>query len=61
MDLWERQLRRLQSEAGLKKSLKERESLPIFAYENYVMDAINDHPVVVIRGNTGSGKSTQVR
>lgn len=37
-----------------------RSLLPVFAEEHTVMDAIRRHPVVVICGETGSGKTTQV-
>ncbi|GBP27711.1 Dosage compensation regulator [Eumeta japonica] len=41
-------------------SLKEREQLPVFAMRSRIMQAINDHSVIIIRGNTGCGKTTQV-
>ena len=59
-DFWQRHERRLQSDSGLQKALEERKSLPIYAYKNAVMDALYNHSVVVIRGTTGSGKTTQV-
>jgi len=34
--------------------------LPILAEEQVIMEAISDHPVVIICGQTGSGKTTQV-
>ena len=37
-----------------------RLKLPILGEEQLVMEAINEHPVVVICGETGSGKTTQV-
>ncbi|MBW0470305.1 hypothetical protein O181_010020 [Austropuccinia psidii MF-1] len=37
-----------------------RSLLPVFAEENTVMDAIRRHPVVVVCGETGSGKTTQI-
>ena len=37
-----------------------RLSLPILAEEQVVMEAINDHDIVVLCGETGSGKTTQV-
>jgi HrpA-like RNA helicase len=45
---------------GFQKALEERKSLPIYAFKNAVMNALYSHSVVVIRGNTGSGKTTQV-
>ncbi|XP_050408346.1 probable ATP-dependent RNA helicase DHX37 [Patella vulgata] len=37
-----------------------REKLPIFTEEQVVMETINDNPVTIICGETGSGKTTQV-
>uniref|UniRef100_A0A8C9NAB8 DEAH-box helicase 37 n=1 Tax=Serinus canaria TaxID=9135 RepID=A0A8C9NAB8_SERCA len=37
-----------------------RLKLPILAEEQVVMEAINDNPIVIICGETGSGKTTQV-
>ena len=37
-----------------------RLKLPILAEEQVVMETINDNPVVIICGETGSGKTTQV-
>ncbi len=39
---------------------QDREKLPILAEEQVIMEAINENPVVVIAGETGSGKTTQV-
>nr|CAD7445397.1 unnamed protein product [Timema bartmani] len=37
-----------------------RLKLPILAEEQVIMEAIQEHPVVVLSGETGSGKTTQV-
>ncbi len=37
-----------------------REKLPILGEEHTVMEAVNHHPVVILAGETGSGKTTQV-
>lgn len=37
-----------------------RASLPIYEYRDNILDAINKNQVVVISGETGSGKTTQV-
>jgi HrpA-like RNA helicase len=58
-DLWQRQERHMLSE-GYQKALEERKSLPIYAFKNALMEALYTHSVVVVRGNTGSGKTTQV-
>lgn len=39
---------------------KQRLNLPIIAEEQPIMEAINENPVVIICGETGSGKTTQV-
>eukprot|EP00964_Phaeocystis_antarctica_P025098 scaffold14074_cov27-Phaeocystis_antarctica.AAC.1 len=36
-----------------------REALPVFGYRAQLIAAINDHPVVVVEGDTGCGKTTQ--
>lgn len=36
------------------------ENLPITARKSDIIDAIKNHPVVIIAGDTGSGKSTQI-
>lgn len=38
----------------------ERERLPVFQHRRRVLEALQRHPVVVVAGETGSGKSTQV-
>ena len=37
-----------------------RLKLPILAEEQAIVEAINDNPVVILAGETGSGKTTQV-
>ena len=37
-----------------------RLKLPVLAEEQIIVEAINDNPVVIITGETGSGKTTQV-
>lgn len=44
-----------------KLSLKEtRESLPIYAFREDLLEAIAEHQVLIIEGETGSGKTTQI-
>ncbi|XP_029301118.1 ATP-dependent RNA helicase DHX29 [Cottoperca gobio] len=38
----------------------EREQLPVFKHRHRVLEALQRHPVVVVAGETGSGKSTQI-
>ncbi|KAM4809399.1 ATP-dependent RNA helicase DHX29 isoform 2-T2 [Rhinophrynus dorsalis] len=39
---------------------KEREQLPVFQRRNIILETLNRHRVIVVAGETGSGKSTQV-
>ncbi|XP_031610135.1 pre-mRNA-splicing factor ATP-dependent RNA helicase DHX16 [Oreochromis aureus] len=50
------------SQAEMKKqSMQEvRRSLPIFPYREDLLAAINKHQILVIEGETGSGKTTQI-
>lgn len=50
----------LQSDTELQKSIEMRWHLPVYAMKQKILDAINENPVVIIRGNTGCGKTTQV-
>lgn len=54
------QREKLQQDSSLQASTKERSSLPVFSMKNEIMNAINENPIVIIRGNTGCGKTTQV-
>lgn len=49
---------RLQNDANLQKSIDSRNHLPVFNMRAPIMEAINDNPVIIIRGNTGCGKSS---
>lgn len=46
--------------AKYKRLLSEREQLPVFAHRNLILETLNRHRVIVVAGETGSGKSTQV-
>jgi HrpA-like RNA helicase len=37
-----------------------REQLPVFGCREQIMTAISEHPVIIVRGSTGCGKTTQV-
>ncbi|CAN9511628.1 unnamed protein product [Ophioblennius macclurei] len=49
-----------QSFAKLAKLRREQKNLPIFQYRDRVVDLVRTHPVAVVAGDTGCGKSTQV-
>lgn len=49
-----------QSFIKLAKLRKEQKSLPIFQYRDRIVELVRTHPVVVVAGDTGCGKSTQV-
>uniref|UniRef100_A0A1B6BXD9 RNA helicase n=1 Tax=Clastoptera arizonana TaxID=38151 RepID=A0A1B6BXD9_9HEMI len=51
---------RLQNDTKFQSMLGGRNSLPVAAKKNEIMEAINENSVVIIRGNTGCGKTTQV-
>lgn len=38
----------------------EREQLPVFQHRHQILEALQRHSVVVVAGETGSGKSTQI-
>lgn len=52
--------RNIDNNPDLQESMNERKSLPVYNMKAAIMEAINEHPVVIIRGNTGCGKTTQV-
>ncbi|KAH8236917.1 hypothetical protein KR038_000178, partial [Drosophila bunnanda] len=58
---FERSLReRCQNDVEYREFLEFRDKLPIAAMRSEILSAINDNPVVIIRGNTGCGKTTQI-
>lgn len=59
-DLMNEQREKLQQDAILQTTIKERSNLPVFSKKSEIMNAINENPIVIIRGNTGCGKTTQV-
>uniref|UniRef100_A0A2P2LWH7 RNA helicase n=2 Tax=Rhizophora mucronata TaxID=61149 RepID=A0A2P2LWH7_RHIMU len=46
--------------SALEKLQEERKTLPIYPYRDELLQAVNDHQVIVIVGETGSGKTTQI-
>ncbi len=50
----------LQARRDNRPDTGEPPDLPISAHAETIVDAIRDHPVVIVAGETGSGKSTQL-
>ncbi|KAK3746392.1 hypothetical protein QZH41_018203 [Actinostola sp. cb2023] len=50
------------SEAEIKKeTIQEvRQSLPVYAYREQLLEAVAEHQVLIVEGETGSGKTTQI-
>lgn len=51
---------RLQTDNALLDMVQFRKTLPVASQRNTIMEKINNEPVVIIRGNTGCGKTTQI-
>ncbi|KAL0972695.1 hypothetical protein UPYG_G00193600 [Umbra pygmaea] len=49
-----------QSFGKLAKLRSEQKALPIYQYRDRIVELVQTHPVVVVAGDTGCGKSTQV-
>ncbi|NXR64623.1 DHX9 helicase, partial [Rhadina sibilatrix] len=60
MDLKSDFMYRLEQDQELQRIQEEREALPLKNFEGEILDAIHHNSVVVIRGATGCGKTTQV-
>lgn len=60
-DILQGQKDRLMSDKKLQDMIAQRQLLPVAAMKNNIMAAINDNSVIIIRGNTGCGKTTQVK
>ncbi|KAI6058251.1 ATP-dependent RNA helicase DHX29 [Aix galericulata] len=52
--------KKLQSSPKYQRLLKERQELPVFKHRYSIVETLKKHRVVVVAGETGSGKSTQV-
>lgn len=59
-DLHDELMYQLDHDENLQKILAEREQLPVKQFEEEIMAAVDNNPVVIIRGATGCGKTTQV-
>lgn len=51
---------RLQNDESLQQSMKDRDLLPVARMKSVIMSEVTDNSVIIIRGNTGCGKTTQV-
>ncbi|KMZ68149.1 ATP-dependent RNA helicase [Zostera marina] len=48
------------AKSELQKLQDDRKTLPVYPYREQLLEAINNHQVLVIVGETGSGKTTQI-
>ncbi|NXU56884.1 DHX9 helicase, partial [Turnix velox] len=60
MDLKSDYLYRLEQDVEFQRIQQERDTLPVKTFENEILEAVRYNSVVVIRGATGCGKTTQV-
>uniref|UniRef100_A0A670XZT2 RNA helicase n=1 Tax=Pseudonaja textilis TaxID=8673 RepID=A0A670XZT2_PSETE len=60
IDIKSNLLYQLENDQELQKILQERETLPVKNFERGILDAVRHNSVVIIRGATGCGKTTQV-
>ncbi|NXX96249.1 DHX9 helicase, partial [Centropus bengalensis] len=60
MDLKNDFMYRLEHEEELQRIQEDRDALPVKCFECEILNAVNHNSVVVIRGATGCGKTTQV-
>uniref|UniRef100_A0A8C9T1T9 RNA helicase n=1 Tax=Scleropages formosus TaxID=113540 RepID=A0A8C9T1T9_SCLFO len=59
-DLQHELMYQLEHDQNLQKVIEERDQLPVKRFEEEIMDAIHSNSIVIIRGATGCGKTTQV-
>ncbi|XP_030061320.1 ATP-dependent RNA helicase A isoform X2 [Microcaecilia unicolor] len=59
-DLKRELMYQLDQDQSLQQIMHEREMLPVKTFENEILNTIHHNPVVIIRGATGCGKTTQV-
>ncbi|XP_072429715.1 ATP-dependent RNA helicase A isoform X2 [Chiloscyllium punctatum] len=50
----------MQNDSNLQHILNERSQLPVKNFEDEILNSVNCNPVIIIRGQTGCGKTTQV-
>lgn len=59
-DLYEALEQQSQNDSALQAALEARHKLPVWDSHDTILEAIDRTPVVLVRGETGSGKTTQV-
>ncbi|XP_031696690.1 ATP-dependent RNA helicase A-like, partial [Anarrhichthys ocellatus] len=59
-DLQDELMYQLEHDENLQKVLSEREQLPVKRFEEDILSVVENNAVVIIRGATGCGKTTQV-
>lgn len=61
MPEWKQQTQRKELGKRTSMSIKDqRESLPVFRFRNQLLDAVRDNQLLIVVGDTGSGKTTQL-
>ena len=51
---------RMNNDPALQQMLQQRTQLPVAGYKNALLQAVRENQVVIVRGATGCGKTTQV-
>lgn len=59
-DMSTESLEESKAKSALEKLKEERKTLPIYPYRDELLKAVRDHQVLIIVGETGSGKTTQI-
>lgn len=59
-DLLSQSLGESEAKSALENLQEERKTLPIYSYRDELLQAVDAHQVLVIVGETGSGKTTQI-
>ncbi|KAL9243279.1 hypothetical protein vseg_017186 [Gypsophila vaccaria] len=49
-----------QAKSALEKLQEDRKTLPIYPYRDSLLEAVKEHQILIIVGETGSGKTTQI-
>ena len=52
--------RRVNEERERSESFDDLDLLPVLEFEDQIVQTVKEHQVVIITGETGSGKSTQI-